>query len=312
MRISPAAVGTSAGPLEQEVDARWLMAYAAGLGETGPEYFDTLRPGGIAAHPLFSVCYEWPVLVDVRTRAFSDEVALRSVHATHELRIHRPVRPGDRLRTTATVVAVEARRPGAYVRVQLDSVDAAGEAVTTSDYGSLYLGVACDGPAPGRGSVPGVAAEGIGSAVAEPPLLGSRDPGDAAGGDSLGSWAVERPVSATLAHVYSECARIWNPIHTDRAVAREVGLPDIILHGTATLALAVSTALEREGPGATARVRRIACRFGGMVRMPSTLSVRGRVYAGPPGTRWIALEAISGEGRPAVRDGRVLLADRPS
>jgi hypothetical protein len=49
-----------------------------------------------------------------------------------------------------------------------------------------------------------------------------------------------------------------------------------------------------------------------MVRMPSTLSVRGRVYAGPPGTRWIALEAISGEGRPAVRDGRVLLADRPS
>ena len=48
------------------------------------------------------------------------------------------------------------------------------------------------------------------------------------------------PVSATAAHVYTEGARIWNPIHTDAAVAARAGLPGIILHGTATLALAVS------------------------------------------------------------------------
>ena len=47
-------------------------------------------------------------------------------------------------------------------------------------------------------------------------------------------------VGATAAHVYTECARIWNPIHTDVAYARAAGLPDIILHGTATLALSVS------------------------------------------------------------------------
>ena len=27
--------------------------------------------------------------------------------------------------------------------------------------------------------------------------------------------------------MYTECARIWNPIHTDRAVALAAGLPDI-------------------------------------------------------------------------------------
>lgn len=43
-------------------------------------------------------------------------------------------------------------------------------------------------------------------------------------------------VSATLAHVYTECARMWNPIHTDLAYARAAGLPGTILHGTATLA----------------------------------------------------------------------------
>src|SRR5207302_8261150 len=81
-------------------------------------------------------------------------------------------------------------------------------------------------------------------------------------------------VSANAAHVYTECARIWNPIHTDAAVAAKAGLPGIILHGTATLALAVSRVLEREADNDPQRVRRVAGRFGAMVRMPSQISVR--------------------------------------
>jgi len=69
-------VGITTGPREHAVDARWLMAYAAALGETAPEYLDTTRPGGLLAHPLFPVCYEWPLALDVRARALPDEVAL--------------------------------------------------------------------------------------------------------------------------------------------------------------------------------------------------------------------------------------------
>lgn len=58
MRIPAGIVGTTVGLDVQEIDARWLMAYAAALGETAPEYFDTTRPAGILAHPLFPVCYE--------------------------------------------------------------------------------------------------------------------------------------------------------------------------------------------------------------------------------------------------------------
>ena len=63
------------------------------------------------------------------------------------------------------------------------------------------------------------------------------------------------PSAATAAHVYTECARIWNPIHTDVAYARAAGLPDIILHGTATLALSISKVSRRfvrNEPGAAA------------------------------------------------------------
>jgi acyl dehydratase len=86
-------------------------------------------------------------------------------------------------------------------------------------------------------------------------------------------WTETIPITAGAAHVYSECARIWNPIHTDIAVARAAGLPGIILHGTATLAVAVSRIVARELGGDPGRVREVGVRFTGMVRLPSTVTV---------------------------------------
>jgi len=71
--------------------------------------------------------------------------------------------------------------------------------------------------------------------------------------------------------VYTECARIWNPIHTDVDYARAAGLPDIILHGTATLAFSVSVVIKAFG---VKTVKRVRCRFAGMVTMPSALTVQ--------------------------------------
>jgi acyl dehydratase len=57
-------------------------------------------------------------------------------------------------------------------------------------------------------------------------------------------------------------------------VAARAGLPEIILHGTATLALAVSAVVDRALGGDPERVARIAGRFTGMVLLPSTLRLR--------------------------------------
>jgi acyl dehydratase len=108
---------------------------------------------------------------------------------------------------------------------------------------------------------------------------------------------VELP--AGIAHVYTECARIWNPIHTDAAVARAAGLPGIILHGTATLALAVSRVVTRELGGDGARVRGVAARFTGFVRLPSAITVRG---LGRQATT-IAFDAVDADGTSVLGEG---------
>src|SRR5262249_57329826 len=144
-------------------------------------------------------------------------VAMRGVHATHRLTLQRRPRADDRLSTVATVTALERRSPGAYLVMRLETVDSGGQPVSTTDYGSLYLGVDCDRPSP-------TLRVGEGAELS---------PG-AAGHLDVPDWSTTVPIAPTLAHIYTECARIWNPIHTDRAVARRPALPDVLLHPAAT------------------------------------------------------------------------------
>ena len=79
--------------------------------------------------------------------------------------------------------------------------------------------------------------------------------------------------SPGLAHRYSECASIWNPIHTERAAARAIGLPGIVLHGTCTWALAGQALIRAAADGDPRRLRRLAGRFKGVVFPGDTLEL---------------------------------------
>ena len=237
MKISADIVGREARAETVQVDKRWIMAYNAALGEVSA-----------TPHPLFAVCYEWDATRALREASGLQALNAQLVHAQHDLVIHRPPRADETLTTAARVLAAGERKPGAFVTIRLTAHGAGGEPVSTSDYGMLYRGVRLDGPERSIESL-------------EDPPKPRREL------QPLGDIEVE----ATAAHVYTECARIWNPIHTDPEYARAAGLPGIILHGTATLALSISRIINSFG--IKRPVQRVRCRFAGMVLMPSTLTV---------------------------------------
>jgi acyl dehydratase len=290
MALDASLAGTATEPLVSDVDERWTMAYAAGLGDMLDCYMDTRRAEGIIAHPLFPVCFEWPAAGMLRAKhrgKMSAAEAARGVHATHHTIIHRALRPPERVTTRAVIAGIELRKPGAFEVTRFDSVDDKGAPVCTTFTGNIYRQVEIAG-AERSAAMPVVPAP---KTVPARPRAESRI-----------------PVSAGAAHVYTECARIWNPIHTDAKVAAAAGLPAIMLHGTATLALAVSQIIAIEAANDPARVAEIYGRFGAMVFMPSDLQVRilsrERVEDGRDA---IFFEALSSEGGRAVRDGVVIL-----
>jgi len=291
MPYDSSLVGTKVGPVEAQVDARWMMAYAAGLDDTLPCYMDTRRADGIIAHPLFPVCFEWPAAGAIRSKlraSMNPDEPARGVHATHHTVIHRAVQPDTQMRTTAESLGVERRAPGAFEVVRFETVDQNNTPICTTYYGSLYRKVDVNGPdRPAKYPLPPTPSTTPIKPRSEMPLQ----------------------VSAGLAHVYTECARIWNPVHTDTAIAAAAGLPDLILHGTATLALAISALVKTETGGNPAQIREMAGRFGAMVLMPSTLTLR--IYSREKSDRGDAVffEVLTADGGRAIRDGVVLLRD---
>ena len=253
MPLSTRMVGASTDAITYSVDNRWLMSYAAGIGDLNPRYMDP-HAQTLVAHPVFPVCLEWPVILTSRKLPGYEMVtpaeSARGVHASHDLHIYRPIHAGDRLTTQATVIGLKAIKPGAAQMTRLDTVDESGALVARTYQLGISRGV----------DVVGAPAE---AEPAPPPRQPSKTV--SSGRDfSIG-------VPAGAAHVYTECARIWNPIHTDRAVALAAGLPDIILHGTATMALAVTRLVDEYLGGNPTRVHRLGGRFSAMVLMPSTL-----------------------------------------
>ncbi len=68
---------------------------------------------------------------------------------------------------------------------------------------------------------------------------------------------------------YTEASGDHNPIHLDDEFARSVGLPGVIAHGMLQMGLLARVA------GEPHRLRRLSCRFAGMVRPGDTVTFRG-------------------------------------
>ena len=255
MPVEARALGSTTSRMRIVLDARWMMAFAAGLGHTEPHYLDVSRGEGIHAHPVFPVAPEWALRVDAERRTdlgtTADESA-RAVHAGHSIEFDRPIRSDEEVELTSTVTGVERTVAGARVTTEFRATDTDGSPIWTSILVSLYRHV----DVIGETQVPPRRPEGVGDGpdlATEP--LGARS----------------TAVAANAAHIYTECARIWNPIHTDGRAALAAGLQAPILHGTATLSHGIDAVLDLVG-ASPKDVRRLRCAFRSMVIPPTILT----------------------------------------
>jgi len=282
MPVLTDALGLEVTGEPRDITARQTLAYAAGLDETDPRYFDDARPGGIVAPPPYCVSLEWPLAVALRddpALGLSAEERLANVHACQETVFHRPIRPGDRLRTGARIVELSAIRPGAKMVTKFATVDCeTGKPVVTSWSTGIYRGVDIDGPG------------GTLEQAAQPAAAPTED-----------FTATDIVIAPTLPHTYTECADIWNPIHTERAVALASGLPDIILHGTATWALASREIVRAHADGDGTRLRALGGRFSGMVLPGTTITLH--MSRAKTANGLVTFDIRDADGRPVLSAG---------
>jgi acyl dehydratase len=93
---------------------------------------------------------------------------------------------------------------------------------------------------------------------------------------------------------YAEASGDHNPIHLDDDFARKVGLPGVIAHGMLQMGLMARVAAEAAGGGT--RLRRLSCRFAGMVVPGDTVTFTAE--AAVPGK--LELRAVNQRGEPVL------------
>ncbi|MBX3419922.1 MAG: MaoC family dehydratase N-terminal domain-containing protein [Pirellulaceae bacterium] len=287
MEISSSFVGTQLRPLSIEITSRQAMNYAASVFDDNRVYFDDVHASGIVAHPMIACAITWAISRDfeqfLTSGSFPHHVRRQQVHYSESLTWHRPLRPGDRLEVTGDIVAIVPHRAGTHFVVRYRAVDQQGQPVFTEYAGAILRGVQCCDEGRGEENLPAV------PRFAKSPEM----------------WSAELKIHPLAAHIYDGCADMHFPIHSSQAFALSVGLPGIILHGTATLSYAVSELLRREVGNDPTRLQQLDCRFTGMVAPGS--SVYLQLLGNEPNQKHADLfwQVVGTDGRPVISNGRL-------
>lgn len=267
MPLSSRMVGKTGPACSEVLEDRWVMNYAASVLDRNPVYFDNRDGRRLPAHPNYLSHQEWEAISALHEvlEGLTEGERLRGVHSYNDTRLFRALRSGEKVSCVARVESVDQRRAGARLTVRIDTTGADGDPVASSVTSTIFRGVALEGPATGEAPVAG---------------------GFRAGPDDAWAAAPTRieqiEIDALAAHIFSECARDYSPIHTDIAVAEQAGLPGLILHGTGTFAVAMSSLTNHEAAQDPARIARFGGRLGAMVLCPSTLRLEVRAHATDP------------------------------
>jgi acyl dehydratase len=106
------------------------------------------------------------------------------------------------------------------------------------------------------------------------------------------SLVTERKVTFTRDQIaaYAEASGDINPIHLDEDFAKSVGLPGVIAHGL--LQMGILAVVAAEAAGGPEKLRRMNCRFAGMVEPGDTVAFS----AEPGGAGRLELRAVNQRG----------------
>lgn len=278
MSLHSDSVGREGAVVSDLVEDRWLSNYAAAVGDENDRYFDN-RTGAPAVHPTYVSHLEWDAIGALHeVLDLSEAERAQGVHSFNHTDLLAPFTSGDRLDSRAVLVGAEQRRSGLRLTIRIDT-HAGDTQVARSYTQTIFRGVGLDGP-------------DVKPEIPKPTLDEGR---------SFGR-TIEIPFSKLAPYVFSECARDYGAIHTDRGAAEAVGIPGLIIHGTGTFAAVLSAIVNHEAGGDPRRVRGFSGKLSAMIFCPSTTVLHVADTCGG-----IRFELVNESGETAISQGEVRL-----
>jgi acyl dehydratase len=266
-------VGVTVASPAIEVTAAQARDFAAATDEQHPDLL-----AGRLAPPLFAIVPVLRTMVDAKnavTSAFA-------FHGEHDLLLHRPIVPGMSLRAAATVIGVRQRSAGVATVVRVETRTRAGDLVNEQHFTSFVSG----------GHVPEPAGVDAPAHVPPPPR------------DAAAVRELRYPLAPDQTRRFAAASGDWDAYTLDESVARAMGFPTIIVHGTCTLAFAARAVVQAACDGDPRRLRRFAARLSRPLLLVAGQALTTRIWpAGDPDGRSYGFDAVDHEGTMMLKNG---------
>ena len=267
------------------LDKRFTMAYAAGISDDNEAYFNDDRAGSPQVHPCIAFSLQWAARFRP-DQSQDPKVASFGVHASTDLVVHRPFKSGEAITTQGQLLQMRQISPGVYNVDLYRMTSSTGELVAELYYNGITRGATLIGADAVVGEeLPPAKVSGV---VSETPL-----------------WKKEIFIPLHAAQQYTECAQIYNPIHTEPSVAKAAGLPDMILHGSATKALALTAIIGQYFNGNPEHVTRLFGQLRGMVLMNTSIQIEVLAEQRRDDTLTLVFRVVNSDGQLAISNGVV-------
>jgi acyl dehydratase len=275
MPLNQACVGKTYAAVTTEVTREAIEKYARAYNDDNPAFFVSNRPVGIVAPPLFGVVVTWPSLVNAVTDSELHADLLRLLHGEQEMEFFDPIRPGDKITSTAKIASIETKPTGEALTIELDACDEKRERKVRILFSAFI-----------RGGGSRRAREKEAEGVERPTIV-----------------TVSQQIDADQTRRYAEASGDLNPIHVDENVARMAGLPGIIVHGLCTMAFTSKVIVDNFCGGDPTRLKRLGVRFARPVFPGQTITTKVSSSGEKNGRRLLNFETYNPEGRAVIRDG---------
>ncbi|MDS1272220.1 MaoC/PaaZ C-terminal domain-containing protein [Lipingzhangella sp. LS1_29] len=230
------------------VTQQHLISYAKATNDPIPAH----RNGDVAS-PVFAIVPVFETLLEPVMAVVPESLLGQVVHSQQDFRFHRALRPGDELTVRGTMLGYAPRRSGTAATAYLESRDPHGTLVN-EQYVTFVV----------RGFDAGHSAGETAPDHRLPAELREQPP----------RAMTTQQVDKDQTFRYAPAAGDHMAIHLDDEVARQVGLPGIILHGLCTMAFSSWAALTELADSDVRRLRRLAVRFSAPVLPGQQLHTR--------------------------------------
>jgi acyl dehydratase len=278
MPLNKACVGREYPPVTITLTADAMQKYARAYNDDNAAFFDSSRPGGIVAPPLFGVVVTWDALMKVMTDPDVKVDLLRLVHGEQDMEFPNPMRPGDVITATSKIVAIEDRSTGETMTVELKATNQHGQPVQKTHFIIFIRGTRSRDAAasearrvePDRGA----------------PLL-----------------TVAQTIDKDQTYRYKEASGDPNPIHVDENIAKMAGLPGIIVHGLCTMAFTSKVVIDKLCGGDPLRLKRLRVRFSRPVLPGQTITTKVWADGERDRRKVFAYETFNPEGQAVIKGG---------